>query len=191
MPFGVAHEHVRAAAGAAQRALGHGQVVAHDLELGDAGLGEVDLVGVRDRHLPPAHVEQHALGLGRHRQRVCPITRRMQLRGGKIRSVACMGTGMHACVDFSAALPALLTLAACATSPTASSVPAGGDVLLRPGESVTVEGTGFAVRFDAVANDSRCPARRRLRHAGRRGGGLHRHAGRPSERAAHAAHGAG
>ena len=59
---------------------------------------------------------------------------------------------------FAAVLPALLTLAGCASSPTASSVPAGSDVLLRPGESVAVEGTGFAVRFDAVANDSRCPA---------------------------------
>jgi hypothetical protein len=59
---------------------------------------------------------------------------------------------------FSAALPALLTLAACATSPTASSVPAGSDVLLRPGESVSVEATAFSVRFDAVAKDSRCPA---------------------------------
>ena len=59
---------------------------------------------------------------------------------------------------FPVVLPALLTLAGCASSPTASSVPAGSDVLLRPGESVTVEGTAFAVRFDAVANDSRCPA---------------------------------
>lgn len=58
----------------------------------------------------------------------------------------------------SAASFALLTLAACASNPTSSSVPEGSDVLLRPGESVTVEGTDLAVRFDAVAQDSRCPA---------------------------------
>jgi hypothetical protein len=59
---------------------------------------------------------------------------------------------------FSAVLPALVTLAACASTPTASSVPAGSDFLLRAGESATVEGTDFSVRFDMVANDSRCPA---------------------------------
>ncbi len=59
--------------------------------------------------------------------------------------------------QFSAVLLALLTLAACA-SPTASTVPAGSDVRLRPGERVAVEGTDVAVRFDGVAQDSRCPA---------------------------------
>jgi hypothetical protein len=51
-----------------------------------------------------------------------------------------------------------MTLLACASTPTASSVPAGSDFLLRAGESVTVAGTGFGVRFDVVASDSRCPA---------------------------------
>ncbi len=40
----IAHEHVRPAAGAAQRAVGHGEVVAHEVELGVAGLGKEHLV---------------------------------------------------------------------------------------------------------------------------------------------------
>ena len=44
-------EHHRPAADAAQRAVGDGEVVVHEVELGDAGLGEHDLVGVRDAHL--------------------------------------------------------------------------------------------------------------------------------------------
>ena len=63
---GVADEHVRAAARSAQGALGHRQVVADDLELGDAGLGKVDLARVRDRDLAAAHLEDHPLPVARH-----------------------------------------------------------------------------------------------------------------------------
>ena len=54
---GVADEHVRPSAGAAQRALGDGEVVAHDVELGDAGFGKVDLARVGDRDLAAGDVE--------------------------------------------------------------------------------------------------------------------------------------
>ena len=50
MPFGIADEHVRPPAGAAQRAVGDGEVVADEIELGDAGLGEQHLARIRDRH---------------------------------------------------------------------------------------------------------------------------------------------
>ena len=59
---------------------------------------------------------------------------------------------------FFAALPALLTLAACADTPTGTPVPTGSEFLLGAGESAAIEGTDFAVRFDLVAKDSRCPA---------------------------------
>jgi hypothetical protein len=54
-------------------------------------------------------------------------------------------------------LTALLALA-CAENPAASSVAAGSQFLLRTGEKATLEDSGLSVRFDAVANDSRCPA---------------------------------
>ena len=47
---GVADEHVGPSAGAAQRAVGDGEVVVDEIELGDAGLGEQDLARIRDRH---------------------------------------------------------------------------------------------------------------------------------------------
>jgi hypothetical protein len=53
---------------------------------------------------------------------------------------------------------ALLALPACAENPAGSSVPKGSEFQLRAGETATVEGTPLAVRFDLVANDSRCPA---------------------------------
>ncbi|HKZ32160.1 MAG TPA: hypothetical protein VJ648_07360 [Vicinamibacteria bacterium] len=59
---------------------------------------------------------------------------------------------------FLAALPALLSLAACAENPAGTPVPTGREFLLHAGESVAVEGTDFSVRFDVVASDSRCPA---------------------------------
>jgi hypothetical protein len=70
----VADEDVRAAAGSPQRALGHRQVVADDLELRDAGLGKVDLARVRDRDLAAAHVEDHPLPVARHATSIlrCP-----------------------------------------------------------------------------------------------------------------------
>jgi len=59
---------------------------------------------------------------------------------------------------FLAALPALVTLAACAENPAGTPVPTGREFLLHAGESVAVEGTDFTVRFEVVASDSRCPA---------------------------------
>ena len=59
---------------------------------------------------------------------------------------------------FWASLPALLTLAACAGNPVGASVPTGREFLLRAGDSAAVEGTGYSVRFELVASDSRCPA---------------------------------
>jgi hypothetical protein len=52
---------------AKQRAIGDGEVVAHELDLGDPGLGEEHLARVADRDLVP--VEDEALRLGaRHRR---------------------------------------------------------------------------------------------------------------------------
>jgi hypothetical protein len=50
-----------------------------------------------------------------------------------------------------------LAVAACdsATSPT---VPLNQDFTLAPGETAAVADAGVAIRFDAVENDSRCPA---------------------------------
>ena len=47
----IAHQHVRPAAGAPQRAVGDGEVVAHEIELGVTRLGKQHLVGIRDRDL--------------------------------------------------------------------------------------------------------------------------------------------
>jgi hypothetical protein len=53
----------------------------------------------------------------------------------------------------------LTTAVACAASnPASSSVPAGREFQVRPGESVAVQGTDLALRFERVAQDSRCPA---------------------------------
>ena len=59
----IAHEHVRPAAGAAQRAVGDGEVVAHEIELGVAGLGEQHLARVRDRDLAAGDYETFVFGL--------------------------------------------------------------------------------------------------------------------------------
>ena len=55
-------------------------------------------------------------------------------------------------------IPLALLLAGCADSPAGPSVPAGREFQVRPGESVVLEGTDLALRFDRVASDSRCPA---------------------------------
>ena len=60
MPFGIPDEHVGAAAGAAQRALGDGEVVAHQIELGVTGFGKQDLVGIRDRDLAAGNRDDFA-----------------------------------------------------------------------------------------------------------------------------------
>ena len=61
---GAVHEALerhRTAAGAAQRAVGHGQVVVDQVELGVAALGEEDLVGVGDRDLAAGDGQRLAL----------------------------------------------------------------------------------------------------------------------------------
>src|SRR5437773_10977120 len=65
-PVGVADQYVGPATRSTERALGHGQVVAHDLELGDAGLREVDLARVGDRNLAAGDVDHDAFALARH-----------------------------------------------------------------------------------------------------------------------------
>jgi hypothetical protein len=52
-------------------------------------------------------------------------------------------------------LTIFLLLGACAAP--GSSVPLDGDFELRPGETITVAGTGQTVTFEAVTEDSRCP----------------------------------
>src|SRR6185436_4168429 len=53
----VALQRHRAAGDAAERALGDREVVGDEIELGVSGLGEVDLVRVRDGHLVPGDLE--------------------------------------------------------------------------------------------------------------------------------------
>src|SRR5687768_7364098 len=50
-PIRVTDQYVGAISGAAQRAVGHGEVVANQIKLRVAGRGKQDLVGVRDCHL--------------------------------------------------------------------------------------------------------------------------------------------
>ena len=78
-------QHHRPAVDAAQGAVGDGEVVVHDVELGEAGLGEHDLVGVRDANLAAADLEHpgivlggtHAFTLGRDTSRGRAIRYRM------------------------------------------------------------------------------------------------------------------
>ena len=65
----IAHQHVRPAAGAAQRAVGDGEVVARQIELGVPGLRKQHLARVRDRHLAPVYIENLVLGAGCHGNR--------------------------------------------------------------------------------------------------------------------------
>ena len=55
-------------------------------------------------------------------------------------------------------VPLTIALAACAENPAASSVDAGREFQLHPGESAAIEGADLGLRFDLVASDSRCPA---------------------------------
>jgi hypothetical protein len=57
-----------------------------------------------------------------------------------------------------AALSALLLLAGCLDNATTPSVAIGSEFLLKPSETVSLSGTDAALRFEAVAADSRCPA---------------------------------
>jgi len=66
-PVGIADEDVRPTASAAQGAVGHREVILHDLELRDARFGEIDLPRIRDRDLATS------LQLA-HQRNQCPIT---------------------------------------------------------------------------------------------------------------------
>jgi hypothetical protein len=65
-PVRVTDEDIRPAARPPQRALRDGNVIPDDVELGDTGLGEVHLAGVRDRDLAPRDLEDDRLRLARH-----------------------------------------------------------------------------------------------------------------------------
>jgi hypothetical protein len=66
---GVAHHHVGPAARAAQRALGHVEVIARDVELGIARLRKQQLVRMRDRNLATVDSQDfHESNLARGRQ---------------------------------------------------------------------------------------------------------------------------
>ena len=75
---GVAHEHVRPPARAPQRSLRHREVIADDVQLGDASLGEIDLARVGDRHLAAGDLDHDPLRLARrhgHEHKASPLTR--------------------------------------------------------------------------------------------------------------------
>lgn len=55
------------------------------------------------------------------------------------------------------ALVSLLVLVACDSSGTAGDVALGTEFTLAPGQSVTAGDDGLRVRFEGVAEDSRCP----------------------------------
>jgi hypothetical protein len=69
-----------------------------------------------------------------------------------------MGSRASIRIRFAPGASALLALVACAANPAGPSVVSGQEFQLRPGMSVTVEGTDLGLRFDVVASDSRCPA---------------------------------
>ena len=62
----IAHEHVGPAAGAAQRALGHREVVAREIQLGVSRLRKEHLARIRDRDLAARDNEQFRLAAFRH-----------------------------------------------------------------------------------------------------------------------------
>src|SRR5690606_17714222 len=63
----IAYEHVRASPCGVQRAVGDGQVVAHDVELRMPGRGKQHLARVRHGHLAACRYDQLRLGRSRHR----------------------------------------------------------------------------------------------------------------------------
>src|SRR6185436_15595176 len=62
----IPHQDVRTAAGAAERALGDGKVIVHEIELGVAGLREQDLARIRDRDLSAVDGQQFFVRLRGH-----------------------------------------------------------------------------------------------------------------------------
>ncbi len=63
---GVAHQHVRPPARAAQRAVRDGEVIAREIELGVAGLRKQHLARVRDRDLATGDGQQFFVSVARH-----------------------------------------------------------------------------------------------------------------------------
>lgn len=59
---GVAHQDARPAAGPAQGARRHRQVVIDQVQLGQAGVREQDLAGTRDDDLVPVHLQASRVG---------------------------------------------------------------------------------------------------------------------------------
>jgi hypothetical protein len=55
-------------------------------------------------------------------------------------------------------LVVVLTGVACAHNPVSPSVPTGREFEIKAGDSVSVQGADFDLRFSHVAQDSRCPA---------------------------------
>lgn len=56
-------------------------------------------------------------------------------------------------------LVVLVSALACSgSSPTAPAPPSRQQFVLGPGQSAAIQGTAYALRFDAVEGDSRCPA---------------------------------
>src|SRR5690606_13981450 len=62
----IALEHDGPVGDAAHRALAHGQVIAHQVKLGDAGGGKIDLAGARDRDLAPCDLDDLGLFFACH-----------------------------------------------------------------------------------------------------------------------------
>jgi hypothetical protein len=52
----------------------------------------------------------------------------------------------------------VLTAGSCAHNPVSPSVPTGREFEIKVGDSVSVQGADFDLRFSHVAQDSRCPA---------------------------------
>ena len=63
---GVAHQHVRSPAGAAQRSFAHGDVVTDEVELRVLRLREQHLVRIRDRDLAPGDIEDFSCAVLDH-----------------------------------------------------------------------------------------------------------------------------
>src|SRR5688572_22824661 len=63
---GIAHEHVRSSASAAQRSVRYGDVVASEVELGVLRLREQQLVRVRDRDFPTGESKSFGFGGAGH-----------------------------------------------------------------------------------------------------------------------------
>src|SRR4029453_14938156 len=82
----IRHENIGSVPSAAQRAIGHGQVVSNEVPLGVAGLRKQHLVWVRDRHVTP--VNHHELQICHHLPRPSVGSPRSELCRGAISTAA-------------------------------------------------------------------------------------------------------